>query len=84
MHNLKEGLLKKSELAQNACRKGHRIGWDEARILEIESNSRYEKYKESVHMACLTYPTSQPSLDISLIWIPVISNEVNKSQGRSV
>jgi hypothetical protein len=28
--------------------------WDEARILEIENNGRYKKYKESAYMACLT------------------------------
>jgi hypothetical protein len=49
---------------------------DEARILEIESNSRYGKYKESAHKASLTNPISQPSSDISPIWIPLISDEV--------
>jgi hypothetical protein len=82
-HNLKEGLLEKSKLAQLAYEEGHRAGSDEARILEIESNSRYRKYKESVHMACSANPISQPSLDIS-IWIPLISNEVTNSQRRSV
>jgi hypothetical protein len=51
--------------------------------LEIERNSRYRKYKESAHMACLTSLISQPSLDISSIWIPFISNEVSSLQGRS-
>jgi hypothetical protein len=45
-HYLKESLLEKTKLAQHAYAKGHRVGWDEARILEIESNSRYRKYKE--------------------------------------
>jgi hypothetical protein len=58
-HNLKEGLLEKSKLVQHAYEEGHRVGWDEARILEIESNSRYRKYKESAHMACLTNQISQ-------------------------
>jgi predicted GIY-YIG superfamily endonuclease len=83
-HNLKEGLLEKSKLAQHAYEEGHRVGWDEAGILEIESNSRYRKYKESAHMACLNNPISQPSLDISTIWIPLTSDEVSKSQGRLV
>jgi hypothetical protein len=74
------GFLEKSKLAQHAHEEGHRIGWDDARILEIESNSRYRKYKESAHMACLTNPISQPSLDISPILIPLISNEVSNSQ----
>jgi predicted GIY-YIG superfamily endonuclease len=65
--NLKEGLLEKSKFAQHAYEEGHRVGWDEARIWAIESNSRYRKYKESAHMACLTNPIGQPSLDISPI-----------------
>jgi predicted GIY-YIG superfamily endonuclease len=44
-HNLQQGLLEKSKLAQHAYEEGHRIRWDDARILEIESNSRYRKYK---------------------------------------
>jgi hypothetical protein len=83
-HNLKEGLLEKSKLAQHAYEEGHRVGWDEARVLEIETNSRYRKYKESAHMVCLTNPISQPSLDISPIGIPLISDEVSNSQGRLV
>jgi hypothetical protein len=81
-HNLKEGLLEKSKLAQHAYEEGHRVGWDEARILKIESNSRYRRYKKSAHMACLTNPISQPSLDISPIWIPLISDEVSNSTGE--
>jgi hypothetical protein len=60
-HNLQQGLLDKSKLAQHAYEEGHRVGWDDARVLQIESNSRYRKYKESAHMACLTNPISQPS-----------------------
>jgi predicted GIY-YIG superfamily endonuclease len=37
-HNLNEGLLKKSKLAQVAREEGYRVGWDEARILEIKTN----------------------------------------------
>jgi hypothetical protein len=53
-------------------------------ILDIESHSKYRKYKEAAHMACSIDPISQPSLDISPIWIPIISNEVNISQRRSI
>jgi hypothetical protein len=66
-HNLKEGLLERSKLAQHAYEEGHSVVWDEARILEIESNSRHRKYEESAHMACLENPISQPNLDISPI-----------------
>jgi hypothetical protein len=81
-HNLREGLPEKSKLAQHAYEEGHRAGWDQARILE--SNSRYRKYKQSVHMVCVTNTISQPSLEISPIWIPLISQEVINSSGRLV
>jgi hypothetical protein len=55
-HSLKEGLAEKWKLAHHVYEEGHRVGWDGARILEIESNSRYRKYKESAHMACLINP----------------------------
>jgi predicted GIY-YIG superfamily endonuclease len=69
-HNLQQHFLEKSKLPQHAYEEGHRVGWNDARVWEIESNSRYRKYKESAYMACLTNPISQPSLDISPIWIP--------------
>jgi hypothetical protein len=79
-HNLRAGLLEKSKLAQHVYEERHRVGWDEARILEIES--RYRKYKESAHMACSTDPISQPSLEISPIWIPLVSKDVSTSKER--
>jgi hypothetical protein len=55
-HNLQQGLLEK--LAQHDYEADHRVGWDDASILEIEINSRYGKYMESAHMACWTNPIS--------------------------
>jgi hypothetical protein len=52
--NFKEGLLEKSKLTQQINVQGHRVGWDEDRILGIESNSRYRNYNESVLMARFT------------------------------
>jgi hypothetical protein len=83
-HNLQQGLIEKSKLTQRAYEEGHRVGSDDARILEIENNSRYRQYKESAHMARLANPISQHSVDISPIWIPLISNEVTNLQRRSV
>jgi hypothetical protein len=60
---LKEDLVEKSKLAQHAYEEGHRVSWNETRILEIESNNRHRKYKESTHMACLETPIRQKSLD---------------------
>jgi hypothetical protein len=78
---LKEGLLEKSDLVQHAYKEGHRVIWDEARILEIENNSRHRKYKESARVACSKNLISQPNVDISPIWIPLIIDEVTKSKG---
>jgi hypothetical protein len=79
---MKESFLEKSELSQHTYEEDYMVGWVEARILEIKSNSRCRKYKELAHMACLTNVISQPSLDISSFRIPHISNEVSNSQGR--
>jgi hypothetical protein len=51
-HNLREGLLEKSKLAQHAYEEGHKVGWDKARILDIESHNKYRKYKETAHKGC--------------------------------
>jgi hypothetical protein len=40
---VQQGLLEKSKLLQNAYEEGHRVDWDDARILEIEINSVYRK-----------------------------------------
>jgi hypothetical protein len=62
---------------------GHRVGWDEATILETENKKGYGKYKEMNHMAYLVNLITQPSLDISCIQILLISNEVRNSERSS-
>jgi hypothetical protein len=70
---LKDSILEKSKIVLQAYEEGHRVVWDEARILEIARNSRHRKLKEWAHMACLKTPISQPSPDISPIWDPLSS-----------
>jgi hypothetical protein len=60
-------------------KEGHRIGWEEVKILQIETNSRHRKLKESAHMAYPTNPISQPSLELSTMWISLINKEVRIS-----
>jgi hypothetical protein len=79
-YSLTQSLLEKSKLAQHAYEEGHKICWTKARVLQINPNTRYRKYKESAHMCLLDHPISQPSLDISPIWTPVIAAEINKRQ----
>jgi hypothetical protein len=83
-YNLIHGLLEKSKLAQHAYGEGHKICWNKARVLQIEPNSTYRKYKESAHMSLLDHSISQPNLDISPIWTPVIAAEINKLQLHQV
>jgi hypothetical protein len=63
---------------------GHKICWNEAKVLQLEPNTTYRKYKESAHTSLLKHPISQPSLDISPIWTPVITAEVKELPLRQV
>jgi hypothetical protein len=83
--NITQGLLEKSELAQHAYEEGHKICCTEVKVLHIEPNTTYRKYKESAaHMSLLDHPISQPSLDISPIWTPIITAEVKRLQRHQV
>lgn len=83
-YNMTQGLLEKSKLAQHAYEEDHKILWNEAKVLQIEHNTTYRKYKESAHMSLLDHPISQPSVEISPIWTPVITAEIKKLQRRQV
>jgi hypothetical protein len=50
---------------KHAYEEGHKICWNEAKVLHIEPNSTYRKHKQSAHMSLLDHPISQPSMDIS-------------------
>jgi hypothetical protein len=71
-------------LAKHAYEEGHGIQWKEAKAVQIETNNICRKYKEAAHMACIMNPISQPSLEISPIWIPLIWEEVGRQQGSSL
>ena len=55
------------QLSQNAYQEGYRIHRSKAKVLEIETNSRYKKYRKSAHMTCLLDHFSHHTLEISLI-----------------
>jgi hypothetical protein len=78
--NPTQGFLKNSKLAQHAYEEGHKICWNEAKVLQIEPNITYSKYKESAHMSLQDRPISEPSVDISPIWTPVITAEVKRQR----
>jgi hypothetical protein len=76
-NTFKEGLLDKYRLAQHAYEEDHKVDWDGARILSFEENI-IRKYKESVYMSWEGNSISQPSLEFSPIWSPLISNMCKK------
>jgi hypothetical protein len=44
-------LLEKSKIAQHVYKEGHKICWNELKVLQIEWNTAYRKYKESAHVS---------------------------------
>jgi predicted GIY-YIG superfamily endonuclease len=79
-YNLTQGLLQKSKVAQHVYKEGHKICWNEAKVLQFEPNTTYRKCNESSHMSLIDHPMSQPSLGMSPIWTPIITAEVQKLQ----
>jgi hypothetical protein len=66
-YNLTQGVLEKSKLAQHVYEEGHKIWWNEGKVLQIEPNTTYGKYSDSAHVSLADHAISQPSLDISPI-----------------
>jgi hypothetical protein len=83
-YNLTQDMLEKSILAQHSYEEDHKICWNEGKVLQIEPNAVYRKYKESDHVSLLERQISQPSVDISPIWTPVITTEIKRLQHRQV
>jgi hypothetical protein len=81
-HNLKQGLLEKSKLAQYSYEEGHRFKWDKAKAIQKEPNTIYRKYKKSAHMAYLENMISQSSLEMSPFWLPIIKEEIRRIQKK--
>ena len=48
-----QGLMQKNKVVEHLYEEGYQIGQNEARILQIESNSRYRQYKELIQKSCL-------------------------------
>jgi hypothetical protein len=44
-YNLAQSLLEKSEFVQHAYEEDHEICWNEAKVLQIEPDATYTKYK---------------------------------------
>jgi len=60
-----------------ACREGHQVHWNKAKILQIGTTSRQRKYKESCHTVHLTHFISQPKSGTSPMLIQLANKEVS-------
>ena len=78
------GKIDKSKIAEHSWEQKHRFQWDKASIISKEENSRIRKLKESVLIHCTHPVISQPSIDISPIWLPIIRPEIKKEKNCGV
>jgi hypothetical protein len=69
----------KSKLTKNAYEEGHRVHWDEVRIWEIESDSKYREHKDIRPYGVFKKFDHTTQLEISHICISLISQEVTNS-----
>jgi len=63
-------------LAQHASEEGHEISWTEAEFLQLQANPIYRKNKAPVNVPRSDKPLSELCWEISPIWFPVISREL--------
>ena len=70
----------KFKIAEHSWEQKHRFQWDKASIISKEENSRIRKVKESELIHCTDHVLSQPSTDVSLIWLPIMRPEIKRKQ----
>ena len=74
--------IDKSKIAEHSWEQKHRFQWDKASIISTgkEENARIKKLKESAFIHYTDHVISQPSIDISPIWLPIIRPEIKKKK----
>jgi hypothetical protein len=55
--------IEKSKLTQRAYEEGHKIRWEEPKVLQIDPHSTYRKYKEFAHRSQSTQLGQLSDLD---------------------
>ena len=56
------------------------VGQRKHNTVSKKENSRIRKLKESAFIHCTDHVISQPSIDISPIWLPIIRPEIKKEK----
>ena len=74
----REGHFDKYKLASHAFEEGYQVDWTNTTLWQFDPKSVYRKYKEAANILCSKNNISQPSLDISLTWIPLKMKDLHK------
>ena len=77
---IRNGEIDKSKIAEHSLEHKHGYQWDKASIIGKEKNSGIKKLKESAFNHCTDHVISQPSIDISPIWLPITRPEMKKKK----
>ena len=72
--------IDKSKIAEHSWEQKHRFQCDKAGIISKEENSMIRKLKESTFIHYTDHVISQPRIDISLIWLPIIRPIIKKGK----
>jgi hypothetical protein len=59
-----------SKIAEHSWIEDHCIQWDKEEIIHKRENMMTRELKELVFIKTTEHVTSQPSLDVSSIWLP--------------
>ena len=78
--NTTNGEINKSKIVKLSWEQKHRFQWDKTTIISVEENSMIRKLKESAFIQCRDHVISQPSIDISPIWHPIIRPEIKRKK----
>ena len=58
----------------------NRLQWDKGSIINKEENSRIRKLEQSAFIHFKYHVISQPSIDISPIWLQIIIPEIKRKK----
>ena len=78
--NTTNGEIDKSKIAEHSWEQKHRLQWDKASLIRKEENWKIRKLKESAFIHCTGHVISQPSIDISPIWLSIIRPKIKRKK----
>ena len=74
------GEIDKSKVAEHSREQKHIFQWDKVSVISKEENPRIRILKKSAFIHCTDHVISQPSIDVSPIWLPIIRPEIKREK----